>query len=282
MKVNNVAKVATVVIITVAVPQVCKFVTNLFKKKPDSNVSVPEDSEDLVQTRCEHNLMETSVDENPLVLGQSSGVIYDGINADSTVAISSSTSVASAPTTVVVAHEPFLETDLSVSSSSSNALQPCNDVVDLVDERVVDCEQAPLAEVVTNLAGISTPEADDVTRLQLESTVSDERPVVSELGIAGSSVQAVHAEEGCRNYQEGWRGRGRGCRRSFGRGRGGRALGRGRGGRVGICLRCREQGHYAAECNKPFAPMLKTWPIRMKMIGCRIRADANVAIAWSD
>lgn len=279
---NNVAKVATVAIITIAVPQVCKFVKKLFKRRPRNNASAPDDSGNVVERVREQDPIETEVDVKQLGLGYSSGPTKEGVNVEPAVTLFSPPAVVLAPTVVVAARELFLKTDRSASSSSSHVSRPANDVIDLGEALVENSEQAPPVDITTNLAEVPGPEVDAGAPLQLSATASNEQPAVSEPSDAESMVQA---ETGPEFYLETWRGRGRGRGTGRGTGRGmgrGRAFGRGRGGAVGVCLRCRGLGHYAAECNRPFAPMLRTWTVRMKMIGCRIRAEADVAIAWSD
>lgn len=110
-----------------------------------------------------------------------------------------------------------------------------------------------------------------------------------------------------------WRGRGRSRGRGSGRrGRGsGRGRGRGRGkdngsantrfsdtvgshhdlGDVQIdedkdglvtCVRCGVRGHYAGECERPFGPVRRTWPIGLKALARRLRIQAEEPIVWCD
>lgn len=103
------------------------------------------------------------------------------------------------------------------------------------------------------------------------------------------------------------RARGRVRGRARGRGRRGRGRGRGKvygsgnasdvignqhdpdvmendedGDGLVTCVRCGASGHYAGDCERPFGPVRRTWPIGLKALARRLRVQADEPVVWCD
>lgn len=131
------------------------------------------------------------------------------------------------------------------------------------------------------------------------------------------SVNGQNDESGLVRLRGEWRGRGRDRGRDRGRGHGFGQRGRGRGRRQGkgrgfgfrntaspdmtgsqhdvqnaensedgdglvTCVKCGAKGHYAGECEHPFGPVRRTWPIGLKALARRLRMQVGEPIIWCD